>query len=274
MIEEQRREALAKFVRLKRDGISPEALSIPVSKRRRAAGLRREEVASLSGVGLTWYTWLEQGRDIKVSTAFLERVTSTLLMNPNEKRYVFSLAGKEVVNRNKPEFDEKRIAELNSILGAIKYPAYARNDCFDVLAWNKTNTEFFGDFGLVKPDERNVLTLMFKRSDYKRNMPKWYDDARDLVAKFRLSMAESQEVSRFSELVSHLMQCSDDFCEIWARHEVGNLGEGATLLSLDGQKYIAFKHYTVVPEDVPDAKIVFFVPHRRVAGQVWEPDLL
>src|SRR6201999_1820120 len=88
-----RRTELAAFLRSRRERISPEDVGLPPGTRRRTAGLRREELAQLAGVGVTWYTWLEQGRDINVSTQVIEAVCRALLLDPSERAHVMTLAG-------------------------------------------------------------------------------------------------------------------------------------------------------------------------------------
>lgn len=75
MIPEGRLQALSEFLKTQRAKISPQMAGLPMGTRRRTPGLRREEVAQLAGVSTTWYTWLEQGRDIKVSAAVLDAVS-------------------------------------------------------------------------------------------------------------------------------------------------------------------------------------------------------
>src|SRR6476620_2961695 len=89
------RSELADFLRTRRESLSPLDVGLPRGARRRTPGLRREEVASLAGVGLTWYTWLEQGRDIRVSAEVLARIAGALLLEAAERSYLFRLAGYE-----------------------------------------------------------------------------------------------------------------------------------------------------------------------------------
>src|SRR5690348_12900773 len=86
------RRELGQFLQARRAGLKPEDLGLPTSGRRRVAGLRREELASTAGVGVTWYTWLEQGRDIRVSTDILQRIAQTLRLSSSDTAYLFSLA--------------------------------------------------------------------------------------------------------------------------------------------------------------------------------------
>ncbi len=87
------RNELAKFLRARRESLAPELLGFARGRRRRTPGLRREEVTSLAFVGLTWYTWLEQGRDIRMSSDSLKRIAKALQLSAADTQYVLSLAG-------------------------------------------------------------------------------------------------------------------------------------------------------------------------------------
>src|ERR1700690_4346790 len=84
-----RRTELAAFLRTRRERISPEDVGLPVGTRRRTAGLRREELAQLAGVGVTWYTWLEQGRPINASVQVLDALATTLRLDATERTPLF-----------------------------------------------------------------------------------------------------------------------------------------------------------------------------------------
>src|SRR5579871_3321254 len=88
-----RRAELATFLRSRRERLAPQDVGLPPGGRRRTPGLRREEVAQLAGVGVTWYTWLEQGRDINASEQVLDAISRTLLLDPHERAHLFTLAG-------------------------------------------------------------------------------------------------------------------------------------------------------------------------------------
>src|SRR5580704_3809242 len=131
-----RRHELAAFLRSRRERIAPEDAGLPSGHRRRTAGLRREEVAQLSGVGVTWYTWLEQGRPINASTQVLAAVARTLKLDQPEREHLYRLA--EVPEAAPPpEADEPVAAEIQTILdGLTTLPASVVNERFDLLAWN------------------------------------------------------------------------------------------------------------------------------------------
>src|SRR5215831_13698534 len=96
MNEQERRSDLAQFLRTRRERISPDQVGLPVGKRRRTPGLRREELALLAGVGATWYTWLEQGRDITVSVPVLESLARVLQLDADERAHLFILARQQL----------------------------------------------------------------------------------------------------------------------------------------------------------------------------------
>src|SRR5579875_217676 len=129
--DELRRRELAEFLRSRRERIAPQQVGVPLNGRRRTPGLRREEVAQLSGVGVTWYTWLEQGRDIKVSEQVLTAVARTLQLDRDERAHLFTLAGAA---------DQGIVAECNAVPAQLRavlarldpYPACVQNGKYDL----------------------------------------------------------------------------------------------------------------------------------------------
>ena len=265
MAESESRRELTHFLRTRRARLSSAEFGLPSNGRRRTLGLRREEVAALAGIGLTWYTSLEQGKDIRVSTSFLERLARALRFTAAERAYLFTLAQQRLPPFPKSDPLPEAGERLKLILNAIECPAYARNSRFDVLAWNMANTRIFGDFGLIPLRERNVIWLMFARSYHRRNMPDWETDARNLVAKFRMSFGQATELENYRALISKLESVSPEFTHLWGQHDVSDLGEGATrfLSPRDGE--LRFQHYTFAPEFLPDLRIVMYVPEARSA---------
>ena len=106
MKTETRLQEMSDFLKTKRSRIHPHMVGLPAGTRRRTPGLRREEVAQLAGVSTTWYTWLEQGRDIKVSASVLDAVSNALQLNTDERKYLFALAMEEGVKSS--ELDEEK----------------------------------------------------------------------------------------------------------------------------------------------------------------------
>lgn len=259
-VDQGSRQELSEFLKTRRARLNPADVGLPSGRRRRIRGLRREEVAVLAGVGLTWYTWFEQGRRIQVSTPFLQNLARALRLSEAERAHLFMLAQ----NRQPPKAPQATPAgaleRLKPILDAIRSPAYIRNSRFDVLAWNDANTRMFGDFAAVPEKERNIIRRMFSRPHYRRTMPNWEQDARGLVATFRLNHGQANGAEGFSSFVAEMIALSPDFARIWAEHEVTDLGEGVYFYRTERHGTLAFQHSTLMSEALPELRIVIYIP--------------
>src|SRR5499426_1382309 len=166
---QHRRAELAAFLRSRRERISPEQAGLPPGTRRRTPGLRREEVAQLAGVGVTWYTWLEQGRQINASAQVLNAVARTLLLDPAEREHLFRLA--DVPDAASAAGTggagcEQVPADVQQILDAlVPLPASVLNERFDLLAWNAAYEVLWPTVVGREPGERNVLWLNFLHAE-------------------------------------------------------------------------------------------------------------
>src|SRR4249919_2735830 len=161
----ERRHELAAFLRSRRERITPEDAGLPGGYRRRTAGLRREEVAQLSGVGVTWYTWLEQGRPIRASVQVLEAVARTLQLDPIERRHLFRLA--EVPDTTHPDESGPVLRPQVQVIldGLNPMPVSVLTERFDILAWNAAYEVLFPRTAEVPAAERNTLLQAFTRPE-------------------------------------------------------------------------------------------------------------
>ena len=259
MADDGARQELSDFLKTRRARLAPADVGLPGSNGRRIRGLRREEVAVLAGVGLTWYTWLEQGREIQVSTPFLENLARALRLSEAERLHLFTLAQHRPPPAAPQASPPQPLAKVQAILDAIDAPAYARNSRFDVIAWNSANTRMFGDFAALPEKERNIIWLMFFSPYHRRTMVNWEQDARSLVAKFRLSHGQAAGAAEFSAFVQEMIACSEDFRRMWADYEVTDVGEGVYLYRTSRHGTLAFQHSTLVPEVLPDLRIVVYL---------------
>jgi transcriptional regulator with XRE-family HTH domain len=256
------RRELAEFLKTRRHRLSPAELGLPAGGRRRTAGLRREEVAALAGIGLTWYTWLEQGKAIQVSTSFLENLARSLRLTSAERSHLFALAQHRLPPLANAAAPAATNDALQALLDAIDAPTYARDQRFDVVAWNEANTRMFGDFAVFPPHERNVLRLMFARNYHRRTVPNWEEDARRLLAKFRMHLGQAAEPAPFHALVAELAALSADFRRLWAEHEVSDAGEGITRFLSPRDGAMRFRHQTLIPEAWPELRLIVFVAQK------------
>jgi transcriptional regulator with XRE-family HTH domain len=213
-----RRRELAAFLRSRRERITPEQVGLPASGRRRTPGLRREEVAQLAGVGVTWYTWLEQGRDINASEQVLEAIAGTLRLDPHECSHLFTLAGAP-----EPAVTKESMAvppPIHAMLGQLEpFPAAVHNARTDILAYNRSYNWLL-EVDDLPFEERNSLLQCFTNPAWQARLPDWKDGMPRSVAQFRAEMAEHVGEPGWKSLIKRLRQESAQFEALWNRHEV------------------------------------------------------
>jgi len=224
-----RRRELAAFLRSRRERISPEQVGLPVGGRRRTPGLRREEVAQLAAVGVTWYTWLEQARDIQASAQVLDALARALRLDPNERGHLFVLA-------NVPDPAPNQVCSavnepIRLMLEQLEpYPACVSNARYDILAYNRTYNLLVGDLDRMAPEDRNSMWLCFTDSAWREAFLDRDVTARAMVAKFRAAMADHVAEPAWKCLLRRLLAASPEFAEMWERHEVADPGNGTKRL--------------------------------------------
>lgn len=250
---------LATFLRDRREAIMPLDVGLPSSPRRRTPGLRREEVASLAGVGLTWYTWFEQGRSVTVSTAFLDNVARALRLDAAEYAHLFSLAGHSVPARDSGMADvPPALTQLIADLG--DRPAFVKDAHWDILAWNAACTQIFGDFDALPVGQRNSLALTFGNTSFRRSMVDWDNDARRVVGRFRADYAKGSKDARLTELIAMLERDSAEFRRVWSEYAVLDRDSGHRNINVKGIGPTRF-HYTVLAiEGSRGLKLVLYSP--------------
>jgi transcriptional regulator with XRE-family HTH domain len=215
---EVRRRELAAFLRSRRERISPDQVGLTTSGRRRTPGLRREEVAQLAGVGVTWYTWLEQARDINVSEQVLQAIAGTLRLDPHERAHLFTLAGAP----EPPKETECRAIPpgVHAILGKLDpFPALVANARFDILACNRPYNALMG-VSALPAHEQNAVLQAFTNPVWQRRLPDLADRMPQMVGQLRGAMAEHVAEPAWRSLVKRLRTESPEFEALWVRHEV------------------------------------------------------
>ncbi|MGW3631028.1 helix-turn-helix transcriptional regulator [Streptomyces sp. NPDC005122] len=215
-----RRHELAAFLRNRRERIPPEQVGLPRGHRRRTPGLRREEVAQLSAVGVTWYTWLEQARDIQVSEQVLDALARTLLLDSSERAHLFQLAG--AVDPTPAAWCPTLTPALRHMLTQLEpVPACIQNSRYDILAYNRTYARLMmSDLDAVAPEDRNCMVLVYTHEEWRRSIVLLDETMRMMAAKLRASMAGHLGEPAWKMLVKRLRTESAEFREIWERYEV------------------------------------------------------
>ncbi|MFD8272826.1 MmyB family transcriptional regulator [Streptomyces flaveolus] len=214
-----RRHELAAFLRSRRERIAPEQVGLPRGRRRRTPGLRREEVAQLSAVGVTWYTWLEQARDIQVSVQVLDALARALLLDPTERAHLFRLAG--AVDPTPATVCPSISPAVRALLEQFEpYPACVQNSRYDILAHNRTYGLLLCDLEAVPPEDRNCMILSFTHDDWRSSIVHLEETQRLMAARFRATMAGHLTEPAWKMLLRRLRAESAEFQEAWERYEV------------------------------------------------------
>jgi hypothetical protein len=216
-----RRSELAAFLRTRRARISPQDVGLPPGIRRRTPGLRREEVAQLAGIGVTWYTWLEQGRRIHASLQVLDAIGRTLRLDQAELEHLYRLAD---VSTAPVEATLVTVPpRLQEILDALDpLPASLLNARFDLLAFNQAHEDLLWEWHSMTGQERNMLWCCFVRPDARTRFPNFDDDASYMVAVLRGAYGQHLNEPAWVSFLERLSAASPDFDKLWARHEVAS----------------------------------------------------
>jgi transcriptional regulator with XRE-family HTH domain len=266
-----RRDELAQFLRHRREATSPEAVGVAVNGHRRTPGLRREEVSQLAGVGLSWYTWLEQGRDITPSPSVLDALARVFDLEPAERAHLFHLAGvaPPVADGSYPDTAPPELADVVS--GLAPNPAYLIGPRADVLAWNEPAARVLGEPSRAPDGVANLLWWVFTEPG--RHGQGWSDTARFTLARFRAEHARRYDDPAFVALIRGLLEVSPRFRELWRRHEVLNAQLGTKVIEHPQLGRLEVHHLQSIPTSHPDLRLTQFVPAdaatREALGAAW-----
>ena len=251
---------MADFLRRRRAGLRPDDVGLPNGGRRRTPGLRREEVALLAGVGTTWYTWLEQGRDVRASLEVLEAISQALRLTPAERTHLVLLGrGEEPPPcKSLSEKVSPTLRRLIENLGAN--PAYILGRRWDYLAWNGAACAVLGDFDSIPRPSRNHVWLHFMDPARRELFADWERSSRLLVAKFRADSARHLGDPAFEELIGALRQSSPEFCKEWKRYEVARTGEGRKQVRHPEAGLMLFEHAVFHPSMDLELRLILYTP--------------
>ncbi len=256
----RRRAELADFLRMRRASIKPEDVGLPAGGRRRTPGLRREEVAQLAGVGATWYTWLEQGRDVRASLDVLEAIARALRLTQAERTHLILLGrGEQPPPRVSPaERVSPPLRKLVENLGPN--PAFILGRRWDYLAWNDAAVALLGDLARIPRASRNHAWLTFTDPARREMFTDWERSSRLLVAKFRADSARHLGDPEFESLIAALRKSSPEFCRAWKLHEVAYTGEGRKDLRHPLAGLMSFSHAVFHPAEHSEQRLVLYSP--------------
>ena len=218
-VHTSRREELGQFLKACRARIGPEEVGLPPGVRRRTSGLRREEVALLAGVGVTWYTWLEQGRPINASSQVLDAVARTLRMDYTEREHLYRLA--ELTPSRLPSSIEVVPDTVREVLRALDpLPATVVNGRFDVLESNAAQEDLFWEWHSLPCLHKNLLWCCVTEPNARRMLLNYDEEVPHMIARMRAEYGRHVGDPSWDEDIRRLSELSPEFAELWARHEV------------------------------------------------------
>lgn len=254
---EQRRHELAEFLRHHRASVTPDQVGIEANGRRRTPGLRREEVAQLAGVGLSWYTWLEQGRDITPSAQVLDALARALRLDGAERTHLYGLAGVPLA-APAGEYPLEAPPELAAVVEGLEpHPAYLLGPRTDVLAFNRAATRMLM-VPRPAPDGRpNLLWTLFTTPELGEQAR---ETARSTLARFRVEHARRMGDPGFAALVAALEEASPEFRAAWAEHHVLTDQLGLKTIAHATLGTLRLHHLQSVPTSHPDLRLTVFTP--------------
>jgi transcriptional regulator with XRE-family HTH domain len=256
----ERREDLAEFLRERRRALVPADVGLPRGARRRIDGLRREEVALLAGVSVSWYTWLEQGRPINPSLDVLEALARALRLDGVERDHLIALAGHP---RHRPmsagaEDVPPGIADLLRVLEPC--PAYVLGSRWDILAWNDAQALLSPRFVTLPEGRRNLVWAVFAEPEIIELLGDWEAEARRVLSQFRAETTPYRDDPGLLELVEALRAHSEAFAAWWPRHDVGGFEERIRTFQHPVAGTLRFRHEQLVAAADPDLRIVVHLP--------------
>ncbi|WP_026889595.1 helix-turn-helix transcriptional regulator [Clostridium beijerinckii] len=260
-MEKQRYKELGDFLKTRRAKILPSQVGLSEGLRRRTPGLRREEVAHIAGVGLTWYTWLEQGRAIQVSAEVLESLSRVLMLSKQERIHLYTLA-RQAIPTDIPSCKEFVSPILQHVLSNLLLsPSFIMDTRWNIIAWNKAASVVFTDFSKIDVSKRNMIKMMFTYDDYKKLFIDWESHAQGMLARFRATTGKCIEEPWFTKIIEDLKRESDEFNLWWTRHDV--LGNSETYKKLKhpivGELFFEFISFDV--SDNSNLKLIVNTPN-------------
>jgi len=251
---------LADFLKSRRDRLTPTSVGLPNGTRRRTVGLRREEVAQLANVSTTWYTFLEQGRDIRVSTQVLESIAQALRLTADERTYLFMLA----LQQQPPEIPQGKSAVSPAIQNMLDHlelcPAYVTGYRFDILAWNQAACALFGDFSKMTTRERNKIWYFFTNAAYRQMLVDWEAHAQVILARFRSICGRYLGDAELIELAEDMQRVSPEFRQWWSQHEVQGQPEGFKTYEHPLVGSLEFEYSVFQVIEAPELTLVVYTP--------------
>ena len=248
---------LGDFLRSRRQRLTPKDVGLPEGARRRARGLRREEVAQLAGISVDWYIRMEQGRSVSPSVTTLDALARGLRLTDAEHAHLRALAGGR---RQRPFVPETVPDTLRRVVESLNQPAYVTGRRWDVLVWNAAAEDIFA-FSRVAEVDRNTLVSVLTNSQTRRLFGDgWADEARRMVAQFRATHDLWAGDPAFQDLLARLNAGCPEFSDWWRAHDVRPAMAGRKLLTHPHKGSLRFEYASFQANDDPALKLILYTP--------------
>jgi transcriptional regulator with XRE-family HTH domain len=252
------RRELAEFLRARREAIRPEQVGLPSGRGRRTPGLRREEIALLAGVSVTWYTWLEQGRRINASDDVLLAIGRAMRLDDAAQAHLLALAepGTAVVEAP-TEAPSALVRLLDAVMPA---PAYVLGPHWEFVAWNDAQERLYPRLSELEAPRCNLLWVLFADPDTRSLIVDWDIHARQALAEFRAATSALRHDPSMVELVDLLTDESDDFARWWPEHDVSDFETRLRRFVHPSAGELTFEYQQLTPAEWPNLRVVTQLP--------------
>jgi transcriptional regulator with XRE-family HTH domain len=257
--DRSRRAELGGFLKARRARLRPEDAGLAPGPRRRTPGLRREEVALLAGVGVSWYTWLEQGRPINASWQVLDAVARALRLDGAERWHLYRLAEAMPV---------RSLAVAAAVPDAVRdvlcsldpLPAVLINGRFDIVETNDAHEEMFWDWHSLPCVHKNLLWCAVTEPRARELFLNYDQEIPHMVARLRAAYAQHIGDPEWEEDIRRLAGLSAEFAELWARHEVAGPASRTLRFRHSGAGPMAFTRTELDVAVAPGLRIAVYSP--------------
>ncbi len=248
------RKELAEFLRARRESTRPEQVGLPPRRGRRTPGLRREEVALLAGVSVTWYTWLEQGRRINASDHVLLAIGRALRLDDAGQEHLIALTDPGTASVAAPtEAPSALVRLLDSLMPS---PAYVLGPHWEFVAWNTAQARLYPRIVELEPPRRNLLWVLFADAATRDLIVDWDIHARQALAEFRSATSSVRHDPAMTELVGILTEESNEFAAWWPEHDVSGFETRLRRFSHPAAGELTFEYQQLTPAEWPSLKVV------------------
>lgn len=254
----ERQAELAAFLRTRRAGLRRADFGLPELRGGRTHGLRREEVAYLAGVSVTWYTWLEQGRSAHPSRQVVDALARELRLSEAEHAYALALAGYQAPVPSPAPVVPPHLQRL--LDGWDRAPAFAITSRWDIVAWNAAYGLLYPGVAAAGPGGRNLLRSLFTDPYVRRMLPEWERDSAHFVAEFRADHAAHLADPRTQELVERLRRESAEFDRLWSRHDIERFASRLRCFHHPAVGDLQLEVHRLAPADDPALLVIVYSP--------------